>query len=120
MKTFYLPKITDETCPHCQTTQRVEVERDDEGNGYAMLETTPCHADDCTRKLCANCPQFVCDCCGLTHCLEHRSMIGGLAYCPVGAAEYWREAAGVELADGRIAAALAQYVRAEIGTDAIQ
>ena len=64
------PKTVSLTCSECSTLHTdCPVETDEDGP-YAEIETTPCHDDNCTRKLCSCCPQFVCDCCGLTFCLE--------------------------------------------------
>jgi len=63
------PKTVDLECRNCCTLHTVEVEYDEEG-GHAEIERTPCHDDECTSKLCACCPQFTCECCGLTFCLE--------------------------------------------------
>jgi len=63
------PKTIDLECRNCCTLHTVEVEYDEDG-GYAEIERIPCHDDECTRKLCACCPQFTCECCGLTFCLQ--------------------------------------------------
>lgn len=70
-------------CPNCSTYHtNVPVERDDCGIS-AHLETTPCHADDCTVRLCASCPQFTCDGCSLSHCEKHAVDLSGMKLCPV-------------------------------------
>jgi hypothetical protein len=52
------------TCPHCSyefdwLPPDVEV------------ETTPCHDQECTKRLCPYCDRFICECCGLAFCMEH-------------------------------------------------
>ena len=65
-------------CPNCQTLQFGDVDED----GYVEIETQPCHADDCTKRLCPHCPQFICAWCGLAHCLSHRVDVSGEDVCP--------------------------------------
>jgi hypothetical protein len=75
-------------CPLCGTTTTgLEVERDEDG-AYVDPELAPCNDDHCTAKLCPSCPQFVCDGCGLTHCLDHAVLVDEgtktqLQVCPV-------------------------------------
>lgn len=110
--TFHAPGTTDLACKLCGVAQRVEMEKDEDGGLYAELETEPCHADNCHKQLCRNCPQFECVCCKLTHCMEHAEKINGKMYCPIGAAEYRKS---VELTSARVCLALARYVRGELG-----
>lgn len=87
------PKTVVLTCEHCETIhENVPVQCDEDGP-YAEIETQPCHADGCHKKLCSRCPQFVCDGCGLTHCEEHRVRLGNLSICPVCMAVTEEEAA---------------------------
>jgi hypothetical protein len=74
------------TCPHCESDHSVPVQVDEDGP-YGEIETEPCHHDECEVKLCSCCPQFVCDGCGLKHCLEHRTMSQMLDLCPDCAAD---------------------------------
>ena len=53
-------------CLNCNTTQRADEDGD--------IQLQPCHADDCSAMLCANCEQFICDHCGLAHCMEHANV----------------------------------------------
>ncbi len=57
------------TCNHCETSKTFS--RHDVKMGDDMLSQEPCHADDCAVMLCAECPQFCCDGCGLAHCQKH-------------------------------------------------
>ncbi len=61
----------DATCTNCHTLfEDLPVQRDEDG-GYVELETVPCHDDECNKKLCGCCSQFVCHCCGLIFCMDH-------------------------------------------------
>lgn len=63
------------------------------------MEMIPCHADDCLAMLCEECHQFICDGCGLIHCLSHRIQYSGLDLCPVCMADLVAsDAADLELA----------------------
>lgn len=63
-------KTTSATCPLCNTHfASVPVDGDEDGNAYAALEVTPCA--ECGALLCAECPQFHSDCCGLHFCASH-------------------------------------------------
>lgn len=58
------------TCVNCHTSHTftgAQLSQDHE----LCIEMVPCHADDCLAMLCPECPQFVCDCCGLAHCEAH-------------------------------------------------
>lgn len=66
-------------CGSCGTIHLC-IERDADG---ATLETTGCHQDDCTARLCEACPQFECSSCGLPHCTSHRVRIGAEEFCGV-------------------------------------
>lgn len=74
-------------CLSCGTIQTVE--RDADG---ASIDQTPCHADDCTRRLCELCPQFECSDCHMAHCAAHCVRIKHETVCPVCVAKYVREA----------------------------
>lgn len=82
------------TCRNCDTAQ--ECERDEDG--APDMETTVCHDDACTRRLCAHCPQFSCTSCGLSHCTSHRVRIGAEELCSVCVRAYIEDAA-VEYAE---------------------
>ena len=71
--------VIDTECPNCQTWQNCE--RDEDGD--PDLETQPCHADDCRKHLCKNCPQFECEGCHLAHCEDHKRTIEGIDLCPI-------------------------------------
>ena len=74
---------TNACCRNCGTIHlNVPVERDEDGYAYPDIGMSPCHADDCTKDLCNSCPQFVCACCDLAHCEEHRSEFRGASLCP--------------------------------------
>jgi hypothetical protein len=77
------PRKASVECPHCNTLHvDVPVEYDEDG-GYVDLDAEHCNADNCTVKLCSSCPQFVCSCCGLKHCLEHLTKSDDLSLCPL-------------------------------------
>jgi hypothetical protein len=64
-------------CQRCAAIHRVDVHQD--GNGaYANITTTPCA--ECALPLCADCPQFTCDC-GVTICLHHGVAFEGSLWC---------------------------------------
>lgn len=74
-------------CPIChQTTER---------NGDHEPRTTECGTAGCKVLLCPACPQFVCDGCQLTHCLEHAVELAGLKLCPDCMAEISETAAEI-------------------------
>lgn len=62
-------------CPTCRSLHYVE--RGDE------LELEPCHDDECSARLCPTCTKFVCTCCGLAHCNDHRVRISDEELCRV-------------------------------------
>ncbi len=66
----------DITCETCNTLhERVPVDYDeDSGDGYAVLEVTPCSDSECGLLLCDCCEQFCCTFCDETYCLEHRTI----------------------------------------------
>ena len=71
MRTRLLPKYASATCPNCDTVfSDLPVEGDQDG-AYVEIETVPCHDEECTKRLCSCCDQFMCDACGLTFCMDH-------------------------------------------------
>ena len=85
---MFRPRTATVECPHCGTEHGgVPVDYDEDGYGCADLDTTPCHDDVCAVKLCPSCPQFMCDGCGHSHCLEHKTVSEDSNLCPVCVAE---------------------------------
>jgi hypothetical protein len=65
-------QFTSASCPSCDTLfDRLPVDFDDEGTGYAAMEVTPCADPECGQLLCTCCAQFACDGCGETFCSSH-------------------------------------------------
>ena len=60
--------VNTETCPHCNTTFRVEADED----GFTEIpETKRCTDLECEVVLCPCCPQAKCDGCNNSFCPEH-------------------------------------------------
>lgn len=71
MKTYLTQRCADATCSECRTLfENLPVESD-EDSACVEIPTEPCHDDECATRLCPNCPQFTCVCCGLTFCMDH-------------------------------------------------
>jgi|SRR5215471_9217920 len=64
-------------CAHCQVRQTVDLDED----GVPALDLEPCHDDDCTERICSECPQFRCEGCGLAHHREHAIELSGSLWC---------------------------------------
>jgi hypothetical protein len=71
MRTYLTACDTDATCTKCNTLFEGLPLSTDEYGAYVEIETIPCADEECTTRLCACCPQFVCFACGLTCCMEH-------------------------------------------------
>lgn len=66
------PTHTSATCPTCQTAfDRLPLDYNEDGTGYAILEVHPCAHQTCKTLLCPCCDQFHCDGCGETFCADH-------------------------------------------------
>jgi len=66
------PTHTAATCPACNTDyDRLPLDYDEDGIGYAILEVHLCAHSTCGKLLCPCCDQFHCDGCGLTFCADH-------------------------------------------------
>lgn len=75
------PRTVALCCEHCQAIhENVPIQCDEDGP-YAEPETEICHADGCGVRLCSSCRRFICDGCGLVHCVEHRVVVAGLDLC---------------------------------------
>ena len=70
-RTHHTARRADATCPICNPLfEGLPVAADEDGF-YVEIETVPCADDECTTRLCPCCPQFVCNCCGLSFCMHH-------------------------------------------------
>ena len=85
------------TCSHCHTDRTFTAAQVRRGDDVVLA--VPCHAPDCHAQLCANCEQFICDGCGLAHCVEHRIRYAEMALCPT----CMREVAEADASDMEIA-----------------
>lgn len=66
-------------CLNCDTRQTVDLDED----GEPCVFTCQCADDDCTVRLCDNCPQFKCNDCGLDFCESHKIEYNGENFCRV-------------------------------------
>ncbi len=70
------PTHTTHTCPNCGTDfDRLPLDYDEDGQGYAVLETQACAEATCGKLLCHCCESFQCDSCGELYCQAHLVLI---------------------------------------------
>ena len=78
------PVFASADCPNCGALfDRLPVDYDEDGNGYAALEVAPCADPECEVLLCPDCARFTCDGCGQTFCLLHRVLVENGQYDPL-------------------------------------